>query len=396
MDNRNSLFRDMIKTALDKDLNKTELQVFLVILMQTLGYGKASDPLSYGRIARTMNKRKDHVKQSARNVVKAGLFDTQKHPYFNFTYTIGVQFLLNHRGDFFTPTLPKTGKGLRKMEKFTENWGHTALDLNNPLSKQLPTAPSDSNFEKNPQKMPQTENPRGGGGHDEIEIQSASGGNNYTPLNPEPEQVNRNEAKKSIQQEEKYDNPFDWSLVKLPRLPDTIRAENQPVIHGLFKQGTLQQAENALLVYHDMQSKRFVHSPTGLLKSLINRAHTNCLTLPDVVEAAPIAPDLSNVPLAPSHKIFNPDPLADLNPEERQQHQLKEDMTYLSNLAHVQNKSMTEIAIAMKMEHVLPYLPAIEPNAPQQPSNETQAAEKPLSKSIAGMMKQILQEQGIE
>ena len=61
MDNRNSLFRDMIKTALDKDLNKTELQVFLVILMQTLGYGKASDPLSYGRIARTMNKRKDHV-----------------------------------------------------------------------------------------------------------------------------------------------------------------------------------------------------------------------------------------------------------------------------------------------------------------------------------------------
>ena len=30
------------------------------------------------------------------------------------------------------------------------------------------------------------------------------------------------------------------------QLPDSIRAENQPVIHGLFKQGTLQQAENAL------------------------------------------------------------------------------------------------------------------------------------------------------
>ena len=110
----------------------------------------------------------------------------------------------------------------------------------------------------------------------------------------------------------------------------------------------------------------------------------------------PIEPDLSNVPLAPSHKIFNPDPLADLNPEERQQHQLKEDMTYLSNLAHVQNKSMTEIAIAMKMEHVLPYLPEIAPNPSKQPSSATQVQEKPLSKSIAGMMKQILKEQGID
>ena len=78
----------------------------------------------------------------------------------------------------------------------------------------------------------------------------------------------------------------------------------------------------------------------------------------------------------------------------------KEDMTYLSNLAHVQNKSMTEIAIAMKMEHVLPYLPEIAPKTPKQPSNERAANEtpvkdKPLSKSLAGIMKQILQEQGI-
>ena len=157
MDNRKSLFRDMIKTALDKDLNKTELQVFLVILMQTLGFGKASDPLTYGRIAHTMNKRKDHVKQSVKNVVTAGLFDAQKHPYFEFTYTIGVEFLLRHRGDFFTPTLPKTGEAYRKMEEFTENWEHTDPYLYKSLSKQLPTPAADSNSEQNSQKMPQAE-----------------------------------------------------------------------------------------------------------------------------------------------------------------------------------------------------------------------------------------------
>jgi predicted transcriptional regulator len=416
MDNSKSLFRDMIQTALDQDLNKTELQVFLVLLNQTLGFGKASDPLTYGRIAKSIHKRKDHAKNAIKNVLKAGLFDAQKHPYFNFTYTIGIQFLLNHRGDFFTPTLPKTGEGLRKMETFTKNWEHTDLYLYTPLSLQPQTNPTKSDCAKNKQnksrlcggccgcyskksrdiKQSAAPTPQPESQPTEIATTTTPSKENSVQEAVPPAiatlttPAKAHSAQTAVQQShpektpnssirpsattinplqgntkqtdalQKEDKPlFDWSKVKLPTLPESIRPENHAFIYTLFKQGTPQEAKNALAAYENMQKNSLIRSPTGLLRRLSEWSQNNTLSLPDKVESSP-ENDPRHIPLHPSHKAYNADPLADLSPEERIHYQRKEDKAYLIHVAKIEHKSLAETAKLMNMQHILPHLDNID------------------------------------
>jgi acyl-CoA-binding protein len=96
---------------------------------------------------------------------------------------------------------------------------------------------------------------------------------------------------------------FDWTQTKMPILPKSIEAVNHAKIYAIFKQGTLDHAKNALSVFTEMESKKVIHSPTGLLISLSQSAQKGELTLPDNIPQV----DLSKVPLTAAHLRYDPE-----------------------------------------------------------------------------------------
>ena len=61
-----SLARAWISAALNANLTQNELKAFLVIFQQTLGYGKASDALTFKRIASLARVRIDRLTPALR------------------------------------------------------------------------------------------------------------------------------------------------------------------------------------------------------------------------------------------------------------------------------------------------------------------------------------------
>ncbi len=77
----------LLDKALATDLSKTEWRIFATLLRQTLGFGKTSDALSFGRIAQLSGVRKDHAKKAVDSVCDAGLFTRSEHPQYDFLYS---------------------------------------------------------------------------------------------------------------------------------------------------------------------------------------------------------------------------------------------------------------------------------------------------------------------
>ncbi len=305
MDDSKSIFRDMIQTAIDLDLNKSELQVFLAVLKQTLGFGKVSDPLSYGRIAMIIHKRKDHVKEAIGRLLQTDLFDTAKHTYFDYTYSIGAAFLINHRGDFYTPTLPKTQAGYTRMEKFCEAQDTikaTSPKNNYPTQASVEaiaepiSTPTHPKYTE-PKHCCRTEcgqhksSPNKSDPSDPPEVETAA---SETPLEAQTDKHPTQNANNSN---------FDWTQTEMPILPKSIEAHNHAKIYAIFKQGTLDHAKNALSVFTDMESKKVIQSPTGLLISLSKSAQKGELSLPNSIPQI----DLSKVPLCAAHLPYDPE-----------------------------------------------------------------------------------------
>jgi len=139
-----SLFRGLGRAAVKGDLNKNSLKIFIILLEQTLGYGKKSDNLTDKRLAYLSNVRIDRFRPALQVVLDQGLFDRKPAKRYQYRYTIGKYFLdkyYNKHGDkdFFTPALPKNGTDFQKTEAISEKERHTALDLNPSLS--LPIIP---------------------------------------------------------------------------------------------------------------------------------------------------------------------------------------------------------------------------------------------------------------
>ena len=78
----------LLNAALNADLSKSEHQVFLVLLRQTLGYHKNSDALTLGAIAKNSGLRKDHAKKAVHGVINAGLYSIQPHAQYETLYSI--------------------------------------------------------------------------------------------------------------------------------------------------------------------------------------------------------------------------------------------------------------------------------------------------------------------
>jgi phage replication O-like protein O len=137
-----SVFRELIRAAIEKDLGKNDLKVFIVLLEQTLGYGKKTDRLTDRRLAHLCEMRLDRFRLAAQVVVNKGLFEQRPAKMFQYRYTISERFLSKHiekhgDQDFFTPALPKKRPDSQKTETVSEKKRHTALDLDPSLSSLL-------------------------------------------------------------------------------------------------------------------------------------------------------------------------------------------------------------------------------------------------------------------
>ena len=125
-----SLARAWISAALNADLTQNELKAFLVIFQQTLGYGKASDALTFKRIAKLARVRIDRLTPALRAIADQGLIEVQPHPIYGQSFSIPAPLLAQYPQRVFTPALPQNRNPTPlKRQPPPENQVHT---VNNP------------------------------------------------------------------------------------------------------------------------------------------------------------------------------------------------------------------------------------------------------------------------
>ena len=135
-----SLARAWIAAALNANLTQNELKAFLVIFQQTLGYGKASDALTFKRIASLAHVRIDRLTPALRAIADKGLIEVQPHPIFGQSFSIPAPLLAQYSARLFTPTLPQNRKPALITRKLPpENQEHTVINptVNNPTTTEL-------------------------------------------------------------------------------------------------------------------------------------------------------------------------------------------------------------------------------------------------------------------
>ena len=115
-----SLFRNLTEAAINANLNKNESKVFIVLLNQTLGYGKAFDNLTNKRLAKLTGIRQDRLPIAIAGVIDNDLFEVEPSRYYQFRYQIASKFL-EETPKFFTPHLPKNRENPQEKENVPEN-----------------------------------------------------------------------------------------------------------------------------------------------------------------------------------------------------------------------------------------------------------------------------------
>lgn len=121
-----TLLRDYIDAALEARLDKNAHQAFLVLLRQLVGFGKASDPLTDGRISNLSGIRKDRVQDAVQKVAAAGLIDADIRDNGWNRYSIPAVFFAGDRpARFFAPAFPSSGEISQPMGGKPNGWEHT-------------------------------------------------------------------------------------------------------------------------------------------------------------------------------------------------------------------------------------------------------------------------------
>jgi hypothetical protein len=145
-----SLARAWIAAALNADLTQNELKAFLVIFQQTLGYGKASDALTFKRIASLARVRIDRLTPALRAIADKGLIEVQPHPIYGQSFSIPAPLLAQFSHRVFTPALPQNRKPVPlKRPPSPENQGHTVNNptVNNPTTLNVESLPYPASFD---------------------------------------------------------------------------------------------------------------------------------------------------------------------------------------------------------------------------------------------------------
>lgn len=106
-----TLLRNMLDAALQNDLTLNEWRTFAVLLRQTVGFGKRSDPLMDSRISKLCGIRKDRIRPALQSIADKGLFDVVPHKWLDNTYTIPAGFFdESPESRFFAPSAPLNGE----------------------------------------------------------------------------------------------------------------------------------------------------------------------------------------------------------------------------------------------------------------------------------------------
>ena len=124
-----SLAHDLIDAALAAELSQNELRVFLVLLRQTLCYGKASDALTYKRLVHLTHVRKDRLLPALQKLLDCQLFSQNPHKTFGQSFHIHADFLSQTQGHIYAPSLTKQRNEFRESEAVSEKKTHTLLTV---------------------------------------------------------------------------------------------------------------------------------------------------------------------------------------------------------------------------------------------------------------------------
>lgn len=141
------LFRNMLNAALAADLEKNEWRAFTALMMQTIGYGKRSDSLTFGRLAQLTGIRKDRVNKAIEGLVSKGLIERENHKWLDYTYTIPAAFFPETpEARFFAPDIPSNGRPTQQVANNNHSLGtyrvKTSTELNH--NNNLPTESVDT------------------------------------------------------------------------------------------------------------------------------------------------------------------------------------------------------------------------------------------------------------
>ena len=247
-----SLAHDLIDAALGADLNKNELNTFLVLFRQTLCFGKTSDALTTKRIAKLSGIRKDRIKPTLKRLVSAGLFEVAPHKLYEHTFTLAAHFLAQSEAGFNAPSHPENGKPTQKTgKKLPEKRLHTVIPT---------TAKTTTTTTNTPQRTQ---------------------GEPFTP----PRQTDTEGSRSDLSLTAELPYPSTWD--------STQRSKAAQVLDGLSPQ----LVHDCLLLLAHSLNKGKVSNAMGYLHTLVRAARNNTLDrsalMPTATQTTESQPHLS-------------------------------------------------------------------------------------------------------
>ena len=81
-----NLYRDLNKAAVDAKLSKNEFLIFNILMSQTIGFSKCSDPLTDARIANDTGIRLDRLRPALKSFLKRDIFKRYPHDQYQYEY----------------------------------------------------------------------------------------------------------------------------------------------------------------------------------------------------------------------------------------------------------------------------------------------------------------------
>ena len=318
-----SLFRNLNQAAIDANLNKNESKVFIVLMNQTLGYGKKSDHLTNKHLADLTGIRQDRLPIAIASVIDNGLFEAKPSRYYQCRYQIASKFL-KKTPEFFTPHLPKN----RKIPQKTEN---------------IPEIQNDSL--KNRKILRKTENvPENRVDPPKFGILPNITLTSFNPTSIQPQQTvaeSENLQKKVSLPEIRQSDVVVAADKIVVDLPQAISQEQQSCCLKALQGLTFEQQQRVINVYKIKEKNDIIHNPVGLFIVLAKAERNGSLSLPKSANTM-----ISH----PSHKPFVSDK------EETQKKEENKDLsdhfgrlTWLKEAAQREGKPFLEFANFMQM-----------------------------------------------
>lgn len=303
-----SLFRNMIENALDAGLTQNEHQVFLALLLQTLGYGKSEDNLTNKRLVNLTDIRMDRFIVARDGLIEKAVFDQAVSDQYDYRYSLPDKFLNGEK--FYTPHLQKKSPEFRKTDKVSD---------------------------------PQKAFPKIGDIHNNT-LTSSLPKQQPTPILVDKKSANDKKVNKKavVVVEEKIEVDIEaLEVVDSIILPTQISPENQAACDKLLSEITPKQRKRVLETFEHKAQHEVIYRPAGLLMALINAEKDGRLIVPEIKSTPQ---PILNV----AHRSFE-------KPSEKEEQRQRDHdaRLWLQERAEFEGVSVQDFAKQMDMQHLL-------------------------------------------